>query len=298
LAKTDPIDARLIADFIAFRPDFGRRLPTEELCHLNALSTKRRQLMELRKRLKCQIKQHANGLMVTLDTELLELLSRQIKGLEDALHAQIINDPQMKQHATILRSISGIGPVLCATLIAEMPELGMFGDKKDAALSGVAPMNRENGRMDGRRSIKGGRQKLLAIAMSREVVIRKLLTHLRILTGLVCVDDCFCCNVFVQDRQQCGDLEVLNHDRLSAASRAVYQRQQLVLAVAATRRRAFLILVTNEYFINFNCATTRAEINARVMGEIYLCIGCSLLHLKHNMKETCLFSCQEFRHAE
>lgn len=157
LAKTDPIDARLIADFIAFRPNAGRKLPTEKLRHLNVLSTKRRQLVELRKRLKCQIKQHDNDLMVALDAELLELLSRQIKGLEDAIQAQIMDDPQMKQHAKILRSITGIGPVLCAALIGEMPELGMIGDRQIAALAGVAPINRDSGRMDGRRSIKGGR---------------------------------------------------------------------------------------------------------------------------------------------
>lgn len=124
LAKTDPIDARLIADFIAFRPTSGRKLPAKKLRYLNALSTKRRQLVELRKRLKCQIKQHDNDLMVALDVELLELLSRQIRGLEDAIQAQIMDDPQMKQHAKILQSIPGIGPVLCAALIGEMPELG------------------------------------------------------------------------------------------------------------------------------------------------------------------------------
>jgi len=157
LAKTDPIDARLIASFIAFRPNAGRKLPAQKLRYLNALSTKRRQLVELRKRLKCQIKQHDNDLMVALDAELLELLSQQIEGLEGAIQTQIMDDPQMKQHAMILRSIPGIGPVLCAALIGEMPELGMIGDKQIAALAGVAPINRDSGRMDGRRSIKGGR---------------------------------------------------------------------------------------------------------------------------------------------
>jgi len=157
LAKTDPIDARLIADFIAFRPTSGRKLPAKKLRYLSVLSTKRRQLVELRKRLKCQVKQHDKDLMVALDVELLELLSRQIRGLEDAIQAQIMDDPQMKQHAKILRSIPGIGPVLCAALIGEMPELGTIGDKQIAALAGVAPINRDSGRMDGRRSIKGGR---------------------------------------------------------------------------------------------------------------------------------------------
>ena len=90
LAKTDPIDARLITDFIASRSNAGRKLPAKKLRHLNVLSTKRRQLVELRKRVKCQIKQHDNDLMVALDAEILELLSRQIKGLENAIQIQII----------------------------------------------------------------------------------------------------------------------------------------------------------------------------------------------------------------
>jgi transposase len=140
LAKTDPIDARLIAQYMAFRPQSGRRLPAENLRHLNALSTKRRQLVELRKRFKCQIQQHHDPELIVLDTELLELLSRQIKVLEDAVQIQINADPQMQRHAKILRSIPGIGPVLCAVLIGEMPELGAIGDKQIAALAGVAPL--------------------------------------------------------------------------------------------------------------------------------------------------------------
>jgi len=122
LAKTDPIDARLISQYMAFRPHSGRRLPAENLRHLNALSTKRRQLVELRKRLKCQIQQHHDPELVVLDNELLALLSCQIKVLENAVQTQININPQMQRHAKILRSIPGIGPVLCATLIGEMPD--------------------------------------------------------------------------------------------------------------------------------------------------------------------------------
>ena len=67
LAKTDPIDACLIADFIAFRPTSGRKFPAKKLRYLNALSTKRRQLVDLRKHLKCQTTQHSDSAMVTLD---------------------------------------------------------------------------------------------------------------------------------------------------------------------------------------------------------------------------------------
>lgn len=157
LAKTDPIDARLIAQYIAFRLDSGRRLPAENVRHLNALSAKRRQLVELRKRLKCQIQQHHDPELVSLDNELLDVLSRQIKKLEDAVQTQINTDPQLQRHAKILRSIPGVGPVLCAVRIGEMPELGTINDKQIAALAGVAPINNDSGRTEGKRSIKGGR---------------------------------------------------------------------------------------------------------------------------------------------
>ena len=130
LAKTDPIDARMIAKFMAFRPDCGRKLPAEKLRLLNALSSKRRQLVELRKRVKCQSKQQHNLSLMELDEELLCVLSSQIKALDVEIQVQIKADVQMSQHSKILRSIPGIGPVLCSALIGEMPELGTISDKR------------------------------------------------------------------------------------------------------------------------------------------------------------------------
>jgi len=179
LAKTDPIDAHLIAEFMAFRPHSGRRLPVENMRHLNALSTKRRQLVEMRKRLKCQIQQHHDAELVALDTELLDLLSRQIKVLEDAVQSLIKTDQQMQQHAKILRSIPGIGPVLCATLIGEMPELGTIGDKQIAALAGVAPINNDSGRTEGKRSIRGGRYNVRCLLYQAALVASTHNQHLQ-----------------------------------------------------------------------------------------------------------------------
>ena len=179
LAKTDPIDARLIAEFMAFRPDCGRKLPENKLRHLNALSAKRRQLVELRKRLKCQIQQHQDARLMDLDTELLELLSRQIKVLDDAIQTKIKADPQIKQHAKILRSIPGIGPVLCAVLIGEMPELGSISDKQIAALAGVAPINNDSGKTDGKRSIKGGRYNVRCLLYQAALVASTHNKHLK-----------------------------------------------------------------------------------------------------------------------
>jgi len=170
LAKTDPIDARLVAEFIAFRPESGRRLPTEKLRKINAISSKRRQLVNMRKRLMCQEKQRVGNFLSEMDAELHTLLTRQISRLEDEIQAQIKADPELKQQAKILRSIPGIGPVLCAALMGEMPELGSMNDKQVSALAGVAPINKDSGRMDGKRSIKGGRYNIRSLLYQAALV--------------------------------------------------------------------------------------------------------------------------------
>jgi transposase len=106
--------------------------------------------VELRKRVKCQSKQQHNVSLMELDDELLCVLSNQIKASDDEIQVQIKGDVQMNQNCKILRSIPGIGPVLCAALIGEMPELGAISDKQIAALAGIAPINNDSGRTDGR----------------------------------------------------------------------------------------------------------------------------------------------------
>ena len=157
LAKTDPLDARMIARFIAFRPETGRRLPAEILRKLNVLTTKRRQLVEMRKRLGCQIKQRISRELDDFDDIHIALMDSQIKSLEERIKALLKNDDYLNQRAQILRSIPGIGPVLSAALIGQMPELGNLGDKQIAALAGLAPINNDSGKYAGKRRIKGGR---------------------------------------------------------------------------------------------------------------------------------------------
>ena len=157
LAKTDPLDARMIARFIAFRPDAGRRLPAENLRELNALTTKRRQLVDMRKSLTCQIKQRASHDLEILDDELMAVLQSQIVSLEKRIKGLLQSNKEMNQQAEILRSIPGIGPVLTAALIGQMPELGHLNEKKIAALAGLAPINQDSGKYRGKRRIKGGR---------------------------------------------------------------------------------------------------------------------------------------------
>jgi len=157
LAKTDPLDARLIARFIQFRPRAGRRLPLGILRDLNVLTTKRRQLVASRKTLTCQMKQRGSAAVDDLDQAHLALLNRQILGLDARITRLLRSDEALARRAEILRSIPGIGPVLTAALIGQMPELGALGEKQVAALAGLAPMNNDSGKYAGKRRIKGGR---------------------------------------------------------------------------------------------------------------------------------------------
>ena len=160
-AKTDRIDAEMIARFMAFRPEAGRAIPPDKLRDLRALTTKRAQLVEMRKRHLCQIKARHRAVVTAelgvLDNDLLELLNNQITEVESRIETNLKADDAMCSRAGNLRSIPGVGPVLTAILIAEMPELGTIRDRQIAALAGLAPIARDSGNMRGKRSIGGGR---------------------------------------------------------------------------------------------------------------------------------------------
>jgi transposase len=163
-AKTDRIDATLIARYMLFRPDARRRLPNKKVRILNALTTKRAQIVETRKRLMAQIKARAKqGIpaeLESMDEDLKALLDAQIKDLEHRIEKAIDEDEASAEKANLLRSIPGIGPVTSAMMIAEMPELGQMTAAQAAAMCGLAPIPHDSGTMRGKRAIGGGRRSL------------------------------------------------------------------------------------------------------------------------------------------
>ena len=164
LAKTDRIDAELIARFMAFRPEAGRELPDENLRILRTLTTRRGQLVDMRKRLKAQIaarrKQGISADVETMDDELKEVLDTQIDQIERRIENVIAQVEPLAAKANLLRSIPGIGPVSAAMLIAELPELGRMTSGEAGAMTGLAPVPHDSGAMRGRRTIAGGRRSL------------------------------------------------------------------------------------------------------------------------------------------
>jgi transposase len=173
-AKTDRIDAELIARFMAFRPDAGRVLPHEKLRLLRALTSKRGQVVETRKRLLAQIKAHGKlgsaDMFDAMDAELKGLLDRQIAELEVRIEQTMASDDNLAATAGILRSVPGIGPVASTMLIAEMPELGQLSGEQAAALAGLAPIAHDSGAMRGKRAIGGGRRQLRHVMFQAALV--------------------------------------------------------------------------------------------------------------------------------
>lgn len=173
-AKTDRIDAEIIARFMAFRPEAGRTLPHEKIRHLRSLTSKRGQLVETRKRILAQIKAHEKlgsaVMFEAMDAELKDLLGHQIAKIGARVEHIIASEENLARTASILRSVPGIGPVASTLLIAVMPELGQISGEQAAALTSLAPIARDSGIMRGKRAIGGGRRLLRHVLFQAALV--------------------------------------------------------------------------------------------------------------------------------
>jgi transposase len=156
LAKTDRLDAEVLALFgEAVRPE-ARRLADEQTQALEALVTRRRQLVEMLTAEKNRRASAPKVLHRSID-EHIRWLEKRLAGFDDELGELIRNTPLWRERDALLRSVPGVGKVLSSTLLAQLPELGMLNRKQIAALAGLAPFNRDSGSMRGSRCICGGR---------------------------------------------------------------------------------------------------------------------------------------------
>jgi transposase len=156
LAKTDRLDARLLAQFGAALQPAATPLPSADSETLVALVGRRRQLVDMRtmehnRRLSAPQTLHAR-----LDNHL-AWLDAEITALEQEISDFIQQNPAWAAKDAVLQSAPGVGQVTARTLLAVLPELGAIDRKKIAALVGVAPFNHDSGRLRGKRFIQGGR---------------------------------------------------------------------------------------------------------------------------------------------
>jgi transposase len=171
-AKTDALDARVLALFAErVRPPV-RPLADAATQELASLLARRRQLIEIRTAEENRRPTLAAGLLPGLE-EHLGLLNRQIAALDDDLEAAIRRSPVWRAKERRLRSVPGIGPVVARTLLAELPELGTLDRQEVVALAGLAPRNADSGRRRGPRRIGGGRAPVrAALYMAAVAAIR------------------------------------------------------------------------------------------------------------------------------
>lgn len=157
LAKTDAIDAAVLAHFArAIRPEV-RPLPDETARELDALLDRRRQLVGMRTMEQNRLGAGAMG-RVRRDLEAhLRWLEKHITRVDEELDEKIRSSPVWKEKDDLLRGVPGIGPVVSRTLLASLPELGRMTNKQAAVLVGLAPMADDSGNRRGTRRITGGR---------------------------------------------------------------------------------------------------------------------------------------------
>ncbi len=157
LAKTDKVDAKVLARYAATIQPEVRPLPDEEARQLKSLVTRRRQLVEM-------IIAESNRVTTTRDKTMkqrihahIDWLKQELAAIDKGMSQMMKENPVWHAKDKLLRSVPGVGPVLSTTLIADLSELGSLNRKKIAALVGVAPLNRDSGKHRGERRIWGGR---------------------------------------------------------------------------------------------------------------------------------------------
>jgi transposase len=173
LAKTDTVDAELIAVFADKVRPSAQPLADATARRLGELVTRRRQLLEI-------LTGETNRRPLVRDRSLRQRLDvhitwlrRELRDLEVDLGTTIRGSAVWRETDDLLRSVPGIGPITSASLIADLPELGHLGRRQIAALAGLAPMNRDSGQWRGRRSIAGGRRSVRrALYMATVVGVR------------------------------------------------------------------------------------------------------------------------------
>lgn len=184
LAKTDTIDALVLAHFAAVIKPEPRHLSDDQTQELEAIITRRRQVIEMltaeKNRLQLSRKPVKEAIVAHID-----YLKKELEQIDSELKGRIEESPIQRDRYNLLQSVPGVGPNLSATLVIELPELGFLNRREIAALVGVAPLNRDSGAFRGKRRIWGGRPQVRAalymaalVAARFNPVIRKVYERL------------------------------------------------------------------------------------------------------------------------
>jgi transposase len=176
LAKTDRIDADILARFADVVRPAVRVIPDADARELDALLTRRRQLLEM-----LQAERNRTGQVFGKGQRVVKkslkahiaYLERELRITDTALGERIEASPAWRERDELLQSVPGVGPVLSRTLLADLPELGHLSRREIAKLVGVAPLSRDSGTMRGRRFVQGGRATVRGVLYMAALVATK-----------------------------------------------------------------------------------------------------------------------------
>jgi transposase len=184
LAKTDQLDARLLAQFGAALRPAATPLASEDAQALADLVKRRRQLVDMRTMEHNRLLSATSSLQVRIQKHV-TWLDEEVAALEQDISECIQHSPTWAAKDAVLQSAPGIGPITARTLLAVLPELGTIDRKKIAALVGVAPFNHDSGRMRGKRFVQGGRPAIRSVlymatltAIRHNPIIKAFYDHL------------------------------------------------------------------------------------------------------------------------
>jgi transposase len=156
-AKTDRLDAQLIARFALIMTDAARPLPSAESLEIRALSTRRRQLVEMAAMEKTRLKQALDAPIAQSCRDMIAILTAERTRVEAQLKRLILAQAGGADRFELLQTIPGVGPAIAMTLVADLPELGHLDRRAIASLAGLAPHPDQSGTRTGKASIQGGR---------------------------------------------------------------------------------------------------------------------------------------------
>jgi transposase len=173
VAKTDRIDARVLALFAQkVQPAPAQKIP-EKQAEIQQFVARRRQLIDLRTMESNRLEIiRAKGVRKSIEA-VLRLLDRQISEVEAAIEALVESDDDWRQKAQLVQSVPGLGGVTATTLVAEVPELGQLNRQQISSLIGLAPFNRDSGAHQGKRSIGGGRKSVRSVLYMAALAARR-----------------------------------------------------------------------------------------------------------------------------
>lgn len=160
MAKTDAIDAKVLVTYARHAAPRLAEKRSKNRAELDALVTCRRQLIAVRTQQRNRLDVTRSAAARRAIEAVLATIKRQVDDLDAQIRALIESDDEMKGWDRLIRTVPGVGPIVSATLLAELIELGAVGRAQISALAGVAPFNRDSGGFKGRRSIRGGRPRV------------------------------------------------------------------------------------------------------------------------------------------